>query len=191
MKNPRAPLVQGVDFWQRRMATLTDPHPELRPHLLGVSERCRELAQRLGMSRSEIDMATTAGLLHDIGKVHRLARTGWHPLDGGLYLRRAGEPRLAALVAHHTGALYEAMLLGHDRVLEAYPRERSLVADVLAVCDITTRQDGRVVTMEQRLEDIHDRYSTQAIPSKALHVFWPELEEAQARIDERLAERAR
>lgn len=52
-----------------------------------------------------------AALLHDVGYAPDLAVTGFHPLDGALYLRGVGVPdRLVNLVAHHSCAVLEAEL---------------------------------------------------------------------------------
>jgi HD superfamily phosphodiesterase len=55
-------------------------------------------------------LLVAAAWLHDVGYAPALRVTGMHSIDGARYLLRQGYPmRLAALVAHHTGARFEAV----------------------------------------------------------------------------------
>jgi len=66
-------------------------------------------AHRLGSVVVPVDrdLLTAAAWLHDVGYAPGIVDTGFHPLDGARWLVRQGFPaRLAALVAHHSCALY-------------------------------------------------------------------------------------
>ncbi len=144
-------------------------------------------------------LLVVAATLHDIGYSPQIARTGFHPLDGALFLREQGYPqRLACLVAHHSLAALTAQYFGiHD--LEArFPREVSLLADALVFADMHSAPDGTPVLAEQRLTDIERRHPRQnpggrsALLRAALVRVGSALEEAQRQrrtID--LTERAR
>ncbi|HZR92251.1 MAG TPA: hypothetical protein VFA44_07585 [Gaiellaceae bacterium] len=69
-----------------------------------------------------------------------------------------GLERLACLVAHHTGARAEAEERRLLARLDAFPEERSLLADALAYCDLATAPDGSPTTPEARLADVIARY---------------------------------
>lgn len=139
----------------------------LAHHLLGdVGSRWRHvftagvLAQRLGVlfDPQDASLLVAAATLHDVGYAPAIARTGFHPLDGGLHLRSLGmSPRLAALVAHHS----EARLLGPGHGVpdlgEHFPREESLLADALVYADMHSAPDGRATRAEARLADIAQR----------------------------------
>jgi HD superfamily phosphodiesterase len=98
-------------------------------HTLGVVERAHSFAGAL--PDSEFDMLLAAAYAHDIGYAPSIARTGFHPLDGAVYLRSLGRERLACLVAHHSGARTEAEERGLATRLDEFVEERSLVADLL------------------------------------------------------------
>ena len=102
-------------------------------------------------------LLVAAATMHDIGYSTHVVRTGFHPLDGGLYLRDAGYPeRLAALIAHHSHAHLMASAQGVD--LSAYfPQERSLLVDALVYADMHSAPDGRIIPAEARLADIAAR----------------------------------
>src|SRR5690348_16973986 len=77
-----------------------------------------------------------AAYLHDIAYAPALQRTGFHPIDGALYLRTQGQERLTSLVAYHSEASFEAKLRGLTEELHQFTREYSPVADALTYCDI-------------------------------------------------------
>ena len=77
------------------------------------------------------EVLIAAAYLHDIGYAPELVVTGFHPLDGARWLRAEGYERLACLVAHHSGARFEAQLKGFAEALDAFAQEHSPTADVL------------------------------------------------------------
>src|SRR3954452_16475569 len=74
-------------------------------HSQGVARRAVELAVTVNPADRRLLIA--AAWLHDIGYAPALRQTGFHPLDGALYLRKhKWDQRLVALVAHHSGARF-------------------------------------------------------------------------------------
>jgi hypothetical protein len=143
--------------WARdTAAALLAPQGHRWAHTLGVAERARTLTGLL--PEGELDVLLAAAYLHDVGYAPSLARTGLHPLDGARLLRALGRERLACLVAHHSGARAEAQERGLLDQLERFVDERSLVADALASCDLTTASSGGQITVSERLADIAVRY---------------------------------
>jgi len=75
--------------------------PERWRHTQGVAGRAAELAVTVPAADRPVLIA--AAWLYDIGYAPGFQETGFHPLDGGLYLRSEGwDDRLAAVVAHHS-----------------------------------------------------------------------------------------
>lgn len=129
-----------------------------------------------------------AALVHDIGYGPAVARTGFHPLDGARFLTRAGlGDRVAALVAHHSGARFEAVHRGCAAALAHFARETSLVADALTYCDLTTGPGGQRVSVEARLADIRGRYAADSPVMRALGDSEPALWAACDRVERVLA----
>jgi HD superfamily phosphodiesterase len=133
--------------------------------VLGVVDRAHRI--RGILEPTEGDVLLAAAYLHDIGYAPELARTGFHPLDGARYVRSRGHERLACLVAHHSGARYEAEERGLELELGEFPAEDTLVARALTYCDLTTGPDGRQVEARARLADVVVRYGTEP-PARAL-----------------------
>ncbi|HZD98590.1 MAG TPA: phosphohydrolase, partial [Micromonosporaceae bacterium] len=104
------------------------------------------------------------------------------------WLRQRGfDERLAALVANHSCALWEASLRGlADELRAEFPHEESATTDALWYADLTTGPDGQAFTVEQRLTEIRARYG----PNHLVTRFWidaePEAVAAAQRVERRL-----
>jgi hypothetical protein len=99
-------------------------------------------------------------MLPDIGYAPGLVQTGFHPMDGARFLRRAGiDGQVVSLVAYHSCAQVEADVrgLGAELAAEFNPGD-PLLADALLYCDMTTGPDGDYESPADRLAEIHRRY---------------------------------
>jgi hypothetical protein len=126
--------------------------------------------------------------LHDIGYAPVLSATGFHPLDGARYLAAEGYPdRLIRLVAHHTGASYEAEERGLSADLAQYEREDGPLLDALTCADLTTGPAGEAYTFDQRIDEILTRYGPGSPVHRAITRARPYLascvERTMARLD--------
>ena len=86
-----------------------------------------------------------AAWLHDIGYAPELVETGFHPLDGARYLRRAGvDGQVVSLVAYHSCAQIEAEVrgLGDELASEFSPGD-----PLLTRCAALLRHDDRARTV--------------------------------------------
>jgi hypothetical protein len=99
-----------------------------------------------------------AAFLHDVGYAQALNRLGFHPVDGAQFLRAHGQEWLASLVAHHSGARFEAEERGLVDELAAFPAEDGLVLDALTYADMTTGPAGQSMTLDERIGEIQQRY---------------------------------
>src|ERR1700742_4955285 len=141
--------------WSRREAEhRVSPLDSRWAHTLGVVHRARALASTAPAADRPVLIA--ACYLHDVGYAPELEDTGFPPLGGARWLRQLGHEPLACLVAHHSGAQFEAAERGLADELAAFPEERSVVADLLTYCDLTTDSNGQEVTLSARLAGIDD-----------------------------------
>jgi len=118
------------------------------------------MATRLSVlfDAEEAALLVAAATLHDVGYAPRIALTGFHPLDGGLFLRSLGLPeRLCALVANHSEAAMAAAAHGVLDLEAQFPKEHSLLADALVYADMHSAPDGQMIRAEHRLADIAHR----------------------------------
>lgn len=133
-------------------------------HVQQVARMAARLAPRLGLPDGQLE---AAALLHDIGYAPALAVTGFHPLDGARFVRDQGQPELAQLVAHHTGARNEARLRGIDALELEFPFADSLAQRALTYCDLTTGPDGSPTDVRHRVEEIVQRYGEDHVVSRS------------------------
>jgi putative nucleotidyltransferase with HDIG domain len=163
--------------------------PELHrrwAHVRAVAMRAHQLAASLGTADQELLVA--AAWLHDIGYSSQLTDTGLHSLDGARYLERLQyPPGLCRLVAHHSGARFEAAERGLTERLTAFPREEGLVDDALAAADLTVGPNGDHVTVSERIAEILCRYPPTSPTYRAVHRARQELIEQVQGALQRLA----
>lgn len=104
----------------------------------------------------------SAAWLHDIGYSDKLHWTGMHAIDGAAFLDRAGAPKiLVSLVAFHTGAEYEADERGLTDKLILFDRPPQEALDLLILADLTSGPTGQPTTVEERIDEIVQRYEPQ------------------------------
>jgi HD domain len=175
--------------WAERIArsVLAEPLPRRWAHTQGVAAAARTLAPVLGR---HADLLTAAAWLHDIGYAPALHDSGFHPLDGGRYVRdvhHAGS-MVCRLVAHHSCAMIEAAERGlaADLIGEFKPAPDHLT-DALIYCDMTAGPHGQPMAVEQRLAEIRARYGPEHVVTRALARSGPHLTAAVTRISHKLA----
>ena len=155
-------------------------------HTVAVAHCAALLTRTLG-SAEERDLLSAAAWLHDIGYPEPVAETGFHPFDGADYLRRHGwPPRLVALVAHHSGAIFVARARGLAEALHAYPREQTALSDALTYADQTTGPTGERLTVRDRMADMLRRHGSGSPNARVHHERGPYLLAVAARVEQRL-----
>jgi hypothetical protein len=159
--------------------------PDRWRHTEAVVDRASEYAESL--SPGDRIVLLSAAWLHDVGYAPTLGSTGFHPLDGARFLGASGiDRRVVCLVAHHSGATFEAAERGLGVPLAAYGREVGPVMDALTCADMTVGPEGQRVTFEQRIAEILDRYPEDDPVHRAIMRARVELEAAVRRADARV-----
>lgn len=176
-----------VVIWARKAAERhLEPLGRRWVHVQSVASMAAKVGFAFGGDDGETLVA--AALLHDIGYAPSLARTKFHPLDGARFVRAAGHEALARLVAHHSGARVEASLRGLDDYLVEFPFGDTPLDQALTYCDLTTGPDGTPCSLNERVEEIVDRYGAEHVVARAIIASWPEFRRAVADTEGRLAE---
>jgi HD domain-containing protein len=125
-------------------------------HVQAVADKARSVA--VVLPAEDADLLVAAALLHDVGYAPLLNRLGFHAVDGARFLRAQGQERLARLVAHHSGARFEAEERGLVEELAAFPVEDGPVMDALIFADMTTGPAGQPMSLDQRIQEVQRRY---------------------------------
>ncbi|WP_068426747.1 HD domain-containing protein [Janibacter terrae] len=156
-----------VDEAKRLAKHFVEPLGRRWLHVQSVAACAADVAARAHLTEDLV----AAAWLHDIGYADELHDTGFHPIDGARYLRRAGWPeQIVSLVAHHTCARLEANLRGLGEQLEAFSRPEAAYEDALAFCDITNGPAGDRVTPVERMAEIQDRYGPEHLVTRFVDV---------------------
>jgi HD domain len=153
-------------------------------HVQAVADTARSVASVL--SAEGADLLVAAALVHDVGYAPSLHRLGFHAVDGARFLRAHGQERLARLVAHHSGARFEAEERDLVEELAAFPVEDGPVMDALTFADMTTGPTGQAMTLAQRIEEVQHRYPSNDPVHRAIVRARPELQAAIDRTRQRL-----
>lgn len=139
------------------------------------SERCAELAfrmaNRIRANHPDLEIdpekVRIGALLHDIGK----SKPGEHEINSVEILREEGYPELAEIVCHSYP--YEILLLRGIEKPEYLPT--SLENKIVIYTDYLIDPDGKLTTMEERIQEIKTRKKDQVQRMKALTLAEPRL----------------
>jgi putative nucleotidyltransferase with HDIG domain len=166
-------------------AELLEADPQRYRHTLGVAARASFLTAAV-----EVEDAATliaAAWLHDIGYATSLRQTGFHSIDGALYLDRLGWPaEISGLVAHHSGSRFLASALGLDSDMERYDFVANALSDALTIADQSTGPRGELMGIEQRLRDQLVRHGPDSCYAEALPQRGPYIRSCATRVVARL-----
>ncbi len=155
-------------------------------HVEAVADKAARLANTL-FAGADAEALKAAAWLHDLGYAPDIRDTGFHPLDGAVWLRKADfEDRVCGLVACHTCADIEAEARGFSDRLKAFPRESSLVADALLYADMSSGPDGQDLSVVARLDEIVSRYGEGHAVARFVQRARPVIFEAAHRVETQL-----
>ncbi len=154
-------------------------------HVQGVAAKAEAVAAALCLPR---EVLVSSAWLHDVGYAAPAARTGFHALDGGRYLRSEGvEDAVVNLVARHSCACVEAEERGLRGLLtDEFPVTDGPLADALWFCDMTTGPDGEDLDLAGRLSEARERYGPEHLISRYLERAEPELQAVISRVEQKL-----
>ena len=177
-----------TDAAENLVLELVTRDPMRLSHLTAVAARCSVLS--VTVEAAHVDALVAAGWVHDIGYLPPLQQTGFHPLDGALYLRDTGWPdSVCDLVAHHSGSRFVARVHGLHEELDTFGFAEDPASDVLTIADNTSRPDGSLVTVTERLHEKLRRHGPDSPGAMANPDRDDYIRSAMARVSRWLAER--
>lgn len=168
------------------LACLAERLPRRWRHVQAVANHAARLAAVMDVDATTL---VCAAWLHDIGYAPSVAVTGFHPLDGARFLRRAGWPdAVCMLVAHHSCADVEAAARGFgDELGGEFRDEPSVERDALWTADATRGPDGQPMSLTERVREVEGRHGVNHLVSQCMRQIRPELTAAITRTYSRLA----
>lgn len=144
--------------WQERLDALFAAHGSRLAHMRDAAEVAADVAHLLCLAPADARRLARAALAHDIGYAPALRRTGYHPLDGALFLETCGEdPLVVEAVLRHSRAGQGSHL--PEAVRQFYAGrpplpEAAWLVDAVTLCDWRAAGVGGRVSLGQRLRDI-------------------------------------
>ena len=175
-----SPLVREADTLAQRVLA-DDPHR--LAHVRGAGFIAGMAAGALGVDEPET--VVVAALLHDIGYSPVIARTGFHPLDGALFLAREGWPdAVVLLVAHHSHAAVLAPYYGVQQHMELLDHAHGRVDDIITFSDLRAGTDGMGADPRHRVEEMRRRHADRTfVPDDVRDARYRMLLTAAARVN--------
>jgi putative nucleotidyltransferase with HDIG domain len=165
---------------------ILEDNPERLQHSTAVAARARALA--ITVALAAVDTLIAAAWLHDIGYGSGARESGFHPLDGAVYLRGTGWPEgVCALVAHHSGSRFVARVLGLDHRLREFEFIEDPLSDALTVADNTAGPNGTIMAVDERLEEKLRRHGPDSPNARANPERDDYIRAADTRVAHRLA----
>ena len=157
--------------------------PSRSAHIIAVADNVHSSAEIIATNcpdqAIDVPLAHCAALLHDVGYLKPLVRTGFHPLDGYNFLLERGFDNIANLILGHSSAPEQAQLLGLDGVVAS----DHLIADLITYWDLRTLQGGQIVSYQERFQDIISRYGPEHVVSRSHILAKPRIERIVARVE--------
>jgi putative nucleotidyltransferase with HDIG domain len=130
--------------------------PRRWSHVRAVGQCAAALFESTGAVPESV---VVAAWLHDVGYSPAAARTGFHPFDGAVFLAERGAPdEVVGLVAHHTGAQFEAEERGLLERWRELPAPDPAGLDLLTMIDLAVTPDGHPTVDIDRIAEILGRY---------------------------------
>lgn len=172
---------------------LAEALPRRWSHTIAVAKAAEDLSSALKPEGAE--EIVCAAWLHDIGYAPDLIDTGFHPLDGAAYLARdaGGGKRISteviSLVAHHTGAAFEARERGLHDSLADYPQPDQTKLAILSCADLCSGPAGAPVDPAERISEVLARYPKTHPVHRAITKSAPTLVAQSRRVLEAARER--
>jgi putative nucleotidyltransferase with HDIG domain len=164
------------EAWIPWLAAAFLDRPRRFHHSLGVYGQAQEIA---GLLPAGGDVLLLAALLHDVGRALDPENSAPHGFVGARWLERHGLHDVAPLVAHHSGARFEAAARNHDARDRWHDRDPDLLA-VLTYLDRTTSPRGERITLDDRRAELCERYGVGSLSVLIFDLVRPEAEHGRA-----------
>lgn len=154
----------------------------LLEHSARAARHAHDIARRIAPARASEVVA--AAWLHDVGYASSVRRTGFHPLDGALFLMAAHWPeRVIRLVAHHSLASLEAPFYGVGHHLSVIESVTGIEADILISADLAAGAGSPRPTVEARIDVMRQTETALGlVPSDVREARYASLLAAHARV---------
>ncbi len=137
-------------------------------HMRRAAHMAERIARQCRLEAPEHEKLVTAALFHDVGYSEELKRTGFHPLDGAVFLAHYGaDNEVIESVLWHSSTVHD---ITYKPEIEAIYRkltprpENSFLLRAVSLCDFRASPRGEAFSFRQRIHELEQRFGTGSIP---------------------------
>ncbi|WP_245577025.1 HAD-IIB family hydrolase [Maridesulfovibrio zosterae] len=136
-------------------------------HMRQACRTAKRIVSQMNYDKELSDKIIIAALFHDIGYSEKLAKTGFHPLDGAAYLAHCGAPEdVIEAVLWHSSTPLEIQNLPEIKVYYdkfPVPDLENILIRTVCYCDFRTSPLGESFSFGQRIVELKNRFGTGSI----------------------------
>jgi hypothetical protein len=177
-------------FTSKKLAEYLTPEENRYHHILGVVRNMEELLPKLDLNEEVKKELIQAAFLHDIGYNPELNKNNFHPLDGAIFAQQSGfsKPVIAAILFHSEA--YETVKKARTDLLDIYETNKPLLdeqdrlfIDLITYCDVQTSPQGEKISLEERVQDVVNRYGEDHLVSQMMIFCKPKYQNTIERVN--------
>lgn len=163
---PERPEISADKIDDNLAASLFPEGSTRLAHMRRVSEMSTRIARQLKLPAEQADKLITAALFHDVGYSEKLKRTGFHPLDGAVFLAHLGvDEEIVETVLWHSSTIHDITYLPEIKAVydKLTPRpENSFMLKIVSFSDFRSSPVGEAFSFGQRISELMERYGTES-----------------------------
>lgn len=137
-------------------------------HMRQASKTARRLVSQMNYDSETAQKIVTAALFHDVGYSEKLNKTGFHPLDGAVYLAHCNAPEdmIMAVLWHSSTPIEIENMPEMKRIYSQFPAPNydCPIHKTVAYCDFRTSPVGESYSFGQRIVELENRFGMDSVP---------------------------
>lgn len=163
---PKTPEISAENFDDNLAASVFPKGSTRLNHMCRASKMATRIAEQLKLSEKDSRKLITAALFHDVGYSEKLKRTGFHPLDGAVFLAHLGvEDEIIETVLWHSSTIHDIEVMPEIKSYYDHltPRpEDSFLLKAVSMCDFRSSPVGEAFSFGQRISELKERYGQES-----------------------------
>ncbi|WP_432738245.1 HAD-IIB family hydrolase [Maridesulfovibrio sp. FT414] len=153
-------------------------------HMRQARRTAERLVNQLGYDSVLAEKIVTAALFHDVGYSEELRSTGFHPLDGAVFLAHCNAPEevIEAVLWHSSTPIEIESMPEMKTLYDRFPEPEldGIIHDAVRYCDFRTSPVGEPFTFGQRIAELEHRFGADSIPPWIARATLPVARRVQA-----------
>lgn len=144
-------------------------------HMRCASNMAARIAKQCSLSAENQKKLITAALYHDVGYSNKLKRTGFHPLDGAIFLAyQKTDEEIIEAVLWHSSTIHDITFMPEIKAIydKLPPRpENSFLLKAVSFCDFRSSPIGEAFSFGQRINELKSRFGAKSRQSEIANLM--------------------